>query len=47
VTYLINKRKERIEVFKATVDSIKSDDPVVANGAENRINAVAKSLGML
>lgn len=47
ITYLINKRKERVEVFKATVGSMMSDNAVVAKGSEDRIRAVAKSLGML
>ena len=46
VTYLINKRKEKIEVFKA-IASKPDVGTVSAQNAENKLIATAKNLGMI
>lgn len=49
VTYLINKSKERREVFNATVAArlAPTDSVVNAQSAEDNIVATAKNLGMI
>lgn len=46
VTYLVNKRKEKIEVFKA-IASQHDVGTVSAQNAENKLIATAKNLGMI
>ena len=46
VTYLVNKRKEKIEVFKA-IASKPDAGTVSAQNAENKLIATAKNLGMI
>jgi hypothetical protein len=49
VTYLINKSKERRDVFNATVQArlAPTDTVVNAQSAEDNIVATAKNLGMI
>lgn len=46
VTYLVNKRKERIEVFNAAISRV-GDGIVTAKGVEDRVITVGKQLGMV
>ena len=46
VTYLVNKRKERIEVFNAAI-SRQSEGKVAAKSAEDRAIEVGRRLGMV
>lgn len=46
ITYLVNKRKERIEVFNAAI-SRQSDGKVAAKSAEDHAIEVGRRLGMV